>query len=191
MFPNAPVPLTSKGDLLTFSSTSARLGVGSDTQVLTADSTQTDGIKWTAAAGGGITPVLVIANGSGSADYTTTSTSIVDISADLNTTIAAATGDNLMALLQGVMTTNAASFRLTFNIGGTDVGDTDGLIDATNPAGDAPISMVYAWTASAGQISGGTIAVHPRWFASAATTIELRNLATVVRPRLVIWNFKH
>ena len=43
------VALTTKGDLLTFSTVLARLGVGSDGQVLTADSASTPGIKWAAA----------------------------------------------------------------------------------------------------------------------------------------------
>lgn len=44
-------PLTTKGDLWGYSTVNARVAVGSDTQVLTADSTQALGIKWAAVAG--------------------------------------------------------------------------------------------------------------------------------------------
>lgn len=39
-------PLTTKGDLYTYSTTDARLGVGTNGQVLTADSAEATGLKW-------------------------------------------------------------------------------------------------------------------------------------------------
>jgi len=48
-------PLTTKGDLYTYDTGDARLGVGTDGHVLTADSTQSTGIKWAAASGAGNT----------------------------------------------------------------------------------------------------------------------------------------
>lgn len=68
---NALSPLTTKGDILGFSTVNARLAVGSNNQVLTADSGQTLGIKW---AAGFVTPTsqeqVNTGNGAGSTNTT-------------------------------------------------------------------------------------------------------------------------
>ena len=48
----ATTPLTTKGDIYGYSTLAARLGIGTDTHVLTADNAQPLGIKWAAQTGG-------------------------------------------------------------------------------------------------------------------------------------------
>jgi len=51
----APDPLTTKGDLFTYSTVEDRLGVGANDTVLTADSSTATGLKWATPAAGGMT----------------------------------------------------------------------------------------------------------------------------------------
>jgi hypothetical protein len=49
--PTDQTPLTTKGDVFTFTTVDARLGVGANDTVLTADSAQASGLKWATPAG--------------------------------------------------------------------------------------------------------------------------------------------
>ena len=56
-------PLTTKGDIWVYSTTDARLGVGTDGYVLSADSSQTAGLKWIpAATGSGTVTSITVAS---------------------------------------------------------------------------------------------------------------------------------
>lgn len=50
-------PLTTKGDLFTFTTVDARIGVGANGTFLSADSTQSTGLKWATPASGGMSVI--------------------------------------------------------------------------------------------------------------------------------------
>jgi hypothetical protein len=64
-------PLTTKGDLFTFTTVDARIGVGANGTILTADSAEATGMKWAAPASGGKIAQVVAYEGTNTLGLTT------------------------------------------------------------------------------------------------------------------------
>src|SRR3990167_261898 len=88
-------PLTTKGDIFTFSTVDARLGVGSDGQVLSLDSAEATGIKWATLPSGGAptdaTYITQTANASLSNEQSLTAVGAGILSSDASGVLSAVT----------------------------------------------------------------------------------------------------
>ena len=100
-------PLTTKGDLFGFDTADARIPVGTNGHVLTADSAQSLGVKWAAPAGGG--KVLQVLNLSLDSPATTTSATPVSTGLSLAITPSLATSKILIfGSINGLLTTSGS-----------------------------------------------------------------------------------
>ena len=96
--PSDQTPLTTKGDVFTFSTVDARLGVGANGTVLTADSAEATGLKWVAPAGSSKNWSLVNAGGTA-------------LTGAATITVSGISGaDEIMVLVAGGSTANTGSF---------------------------------------------------------------------------------
>jgi hypothetical protein len=104
-------PLTTKGDIFTFSTVDARLGVGANGTVLTADSAETTGLKWAAAGGG---KVLQVVSTTYSTEATNTTSSFADSGLSLAITPSATSSKVLILCQVGRTGTSTGSIHSVF-----------------------------------------------------------------------------
>lgn len=98
-------PLTTKGDIWGYSTTNARVPVGTNGQVLTADSTAATGVAWATAGGGNF---IKIASGT----FTNQASVAVD-------SCFSSTYRNYVVILNGFAVTDSDDFQLQFRYGGS------------------------------------------------------------------------
>jgi hypothetical protein len=106
--------LDAKGDLITATAadTPARLAVGTNGQVLQADSTAATGLKWATAGGGG--KVLQVVSNVYSTSKTITSTTMTDTDLTVSITPTLATSKILVMVTQAYVVSNTSSSGIFF-----------------------------------------------------------------------------
>lgn len=146
---NALSPLTTKGDVLGYSTVNARLAVGSNGQVLSADSTQTTGLKWVSASGTTAPTIQKFTTGSGT--YTTpTSPAALYIEVELVGAGGGGAGNAGVGNNGGNTTFGSSLLVGNGGVGGTATAPSQGGAGGTASLGSGPVG-----TAISGASGGG------------------------------------
>jgi len=135
-------PLTTKGDIFTFTTVDARLGVGANGTVLTADSAEATGLKWATPSGGG--KVLQVVQGTTTTRVNISSTTYTDSGLSATITPTSATSKILVLVSQ-----YARTYR-----GNTEAGGRVKLLRGATDIWNAPTAESYALFVGAGGTSG-------------------------------------
>lgn len=173
-------PTTTKGDLIVHGATTTRLPVGADGQILAADSTQTLGVKWTAAPATGVSS-LSPGSLTGAVTLAAGANVTVTQSGQTITIASTAVGGSQTPWTQDI---NAAGFRL-LNAGNVGIGN--GVSPPFSATG-YPLLIVGPQGASAncgmliacGNTTTSPVEIGEVSFANYAITASEKRIATVI-----------
>ena len=114
-------PLTTKGDLFGFDTADARIPIGTNGHILTADSTQSLGLKWAAPASGG--KVLQIVQGTFATETSRSSTAYADTGLTVNITCSVNTSKVLVLVSLPISRSSSteAAMNLKLDRNGTNI----------------------------------------------------------------------
>jgi len=129
-------PLTTKGDVWGYSTTNARIPVGSNGTVLTADSAETLGVKWAAPAGGG--KLLQVINAETATSASSTSNTYVDTNLTASITPSSTASKVLVTVHQSYkVNSNSVSMGIKLFRGATELKAHGTMIGSTAAGGES------------------------------------------------------